>query len=190
VSAPLQATRRRCSGRPRDDVLRVSSTGATLLRQATRRRYCMPTCLVLNASRSQSSRAARSSKVEALSSIPRSHSCASQGGLHSRELPPPGASNEFVADLTYSTQLQMIGFNTDRVAVQRGVSLSWGAVAQDREKWRKPAARLVGYRWSLSLWKRNPSPEQARTERTQSEHAQPALDPAATTWSQRLRSRG
>jgi hypothetical protein len=31
--------------------------------------------------------------------------------------------------------------------------------------------------------------EQARTERTQSEHARPP-DPAATTWSQRLRSRG
>jgi hypothetical protein len=35
-----------------------------------------------------------------------------------------------------------------------------------------------------------PISEQARTERTQSEHAQSALDPAATTWSQRLRSRG
>jgi hypothetical protein len=35
-----------------------------------------------------------------------------------------------------------------------------------------------------------PISEQARTERTQSEHAQPAPDPAATTWSQRLRSRG
>jgi hypothetical protein len=35
-----------------------------------------------------------------------------------------------------------------------------------------------------------PISEQARTERTQSEHAQLAPDPAATTWSQRLRSRG
>jgi hypothetical protein len=36
----------------------------------------------------------------------------------------------------------MIGFNTDRAAVQRGVSPSWGAAAQDKEKWRKLAARL------------------------------------------------
>jgi hypothetical protein len=52
-------------------------------------------------------------------------------------------------------ELQLIGFNTDRAAVQLGVSLSWGAAAQDREKWRKLAAR---YCWRLSLWKRNPSP--------------------------------
>jgi hypothetical protein len=43
-------------------------------------------------------------------------------------------------DLT--RELQLIGFNTDRAAVQLGVSLSWGAAAQDTEKWRKLAARL------------------------------------------------
>jgi hypothetical protein len=43
-------------------------------------------------------------------------------------------------DLT--CELQLIGFNIDRAAVQLGVSLSWGAAAQDREKWRKLAARL------------------------------------------------
>jgi hypothetical protein len=39
-------------------------------------------------------------------------------------------------------ELQLIGFNLDSEAVQLGVSLSWGAAAQDREKWRKLAARL------------------------------------------------
>jgi hypothetical protein len=29
---------------------------------------------------------------------------------------------------------QLIGFNTDRATVQLGISLSWGAVAQDRKK--------------------------------------------------------
>jgi hypothetical protein len=43
-------------------------------------------------------------------------------------------------DLT--RELQLIGFNLDGPAVQLGVSLSWGAAAQDREKWRKLAARL------------------------------------------------
>jgi hypothetical protein len=43
-------------------------------------------------------------------------------------------------DLT--RELQLIGFNTGRAAVQLGVLLSWGAAAQDREKWRKLAARL------------------------------------------------
>jgi hypothetical protein len=38
--------------------------------------------------------------------------------------------------------IQLIGFNTDRAAVQLGISLSWGTAAQDREKWRKLAARL------------------------------------------------
>jgi hypothetical protein len=72
-----------------------------------------------------------------------------------------------------------------------GVSLSWGAVAQDRlthrDKWRKLAARLPLAPVPVET---KPISEQARTERTQSEHAQPAPDPAATTWSQRLRSRG
>jgi hypothetical protein len=35
--------------------------------------------------------------------------------------------------------------------LQLGVSLSWGAAAQDREKWRMLAACLLGYRWRLSL---------------------------------------
>jgi ABC-type thiamine transport system ATPase subunit len=39
-------------------------------------------------------------------------------------------------------ELQLIGFNTDRTAVQCGISPSWGAAAQDKEKWRKLAARL------------------------------------------------
>jgi hypothetical protein len=43
-------------------------------------------------------------------------------------------------DLT--RELQLIGFNTDRAAVQLRVSLSLGAAAQDREKWHKLAARL------------------------------------------------
>jgi hypothetical protein len=96
-----------------------------------------------------------------------------------------GRAHSYGHDLT--RELQLICFNTDRAAVQLGVSLSWGAAAQDREKWRKLAARLplapvtVGTK-SIS--------EQARTEQTQSEHAQPAPDPAATTWSQRMRSRG
>jgi hypothetical protein len=88
-------------------------------------------------------------------------------------------------DLT--RELQLIGFNTDRAAVQLGVSLSWGAAAQDREKWRKLAARLP---LSPVPVETKPISEQARTERTQYKHAQPAPDPAATTWSQRLRSRG
>jgi hypothetical protein len=54
-------------------------------------------------------------------------------------------------DLT--RELQLIGFNTDRAAVQRGVSPSWGAAAQDKEKWRKPAARLP-----LAPVETNPSP--------------------------------
>jgi hypothetical protein len=84
-------------------------------------------------------------------------------------------------------ELQLIGFNTDRAAVQLGVSLSWGAAAQDREKWRKLAARLPLA--PVPVETKHIS-EEAHTERTQSEHAQLAPDPAATTWSQRLRSRG
>jgi hypothetical protein len=79
-------------------------------------------------------------------------------------------------DLT--RELQLIGFNSDntnRVAVQRGVSQSWGAAAQDKEKWRKLAAGLP-----LALVETKPISEQARTERTQSEHAQSAPGPAAT----------
>jgi hypothetical protein len=96
-----------------------------------------------------------------------------------------GRAHSYGHDLT--RELQLIGFNTDRAAVQLGVSLSWGAAAQDREKWRKLAARLPLAPVPVET---KPISEQARTERTQSEHAQPAPDPAATTWSQRLRSRG
>jgi hypothetical protein len=39
-------------------------------------------------------------------------------------------------------ELQLIGFSTDRSAVQRGVSLSWGGGQLKTEKWRKLAARL------------------------------------------------
>jgi hypothetical protein len=52
-----------------------------------------------------------------------------------------GRAHSCVLDLV--RELQLIGFNTDRAAVQLGVSLSWGAVTQDREKWRKLAARLL-----------------------------------------------
>jgi hypothetical protein len=103
------------------------------------------------------------------------------------------SQNTFTQSLIHSyghdltRELQLIGFNTDRAAVQLGVSLSWGAAAQDREKWRKLAARLPLAPVTVET---KPISEQARTERTQSEHAQPAPDPAATTWSQRLRSRG
>jgi hypothetical protein len=95
-----------------------------------------------------------------------------------------GRAHSYGHDLT--RELQLIGFNIDRVAVQRGVSPSWGAAAQDKEKWRKLAARLP-----LATVETKPiSEQQARTERTQSEHAQPAPGPAATTWSRRLRPRG
>jgi hypothetical protein len=51
-----------------------------------------------------------------------------------------GRAHPYGHDLT--RELQLIGFNTDRAAVQRGVSPSWGGAAQDKEKWRKLAARL------------------------------------------------
>jgi hypothetical protein len=72
------------------------------------------------------------------------------------------------------------GAVVEAAAVQLGVSLSWGAAAQDREKWRKLAARLPLAPVPVET---KPISEQARTERTQSELAQPAPDPAATTWS-------
>jgi hypothetical protein len=43
-----------------------------------------------------------------------------------------GRTHSYGHDLT--RELQLIGFNTDRAAVQLGVLLSWGAAAQDREK--------------------------------------------------------
>jgi hypothetical protein len=52
-----------------------------------------------------------------------------------------GRAHSYEHDLT--RELQLIGFNTDKAAVQLGVSLSWGAAAQDREKWRKLAARIL-----------------------------------------------
>jgi hypothetical protein len=75
-----------------------------------------------------------------------------------------GRAHSYEHDLT--RELQLTGFNTDRAAVQRGVSplVSWGAAAQDKEKWRKLAARLP-----LAPVETNPISEQARTERTQSE---------------------
>jgi hypothetical protein len=96
-----------------------------------------------------------------------------------------GRARSYGHDL--ARELQLIGFNTDRAAVQLGVSLSWGAAAQDREEWRKLTARLPLASVPVET---KPISEQARTERTQSEHAQLAPDPAATTWSQRLRSSG
>jgi hypothetical protein len=51
-----------------------------------------------------------------------------------------GRAHSYGHDLT--RELQLIGFNTDGAAVQRGVSPSWGTAAQDREKWRKLAAWL------------------------------------------------
>jgi hypothetical protein len=51
-----------------------------------------------------------------------------------------GRAHSYGHDLT--RELQLIGFNTDRAAVQLGDSPSWGAAAQDKEKWRKLAARL------------------------------------------------
>jgi hypothetical protein len=83
-----------------------------------------------------------------------------------------GRAHSYRHDLT--RELQLIGFHTDRAAVQRGVSPSWGAAAQDREKWRKLAAGLP-----LAPVETKPISEQARTEQTQSEHAQPAPGPAA-----------
>jgi hypothetical protein len=66
-------------------------------------------------------------------------------------------------DLT--RDLQLVGFNTDRADVHLGVSLSWGAAAQDREKWCKLAALLL-----LAPVETKPISEQAQTERTQSGH--------------------
>jgi hypothetical protein len=75
-----------------------------------------------------------------------------------------GRANSHGHDLT--RELQLIGFNTYRAAVQLGDSLSWGAAAQDRENWRKLTARLP-----LAPVETNRISEQARTKRTQSEHA-------------------
>jgi hypothetical protein len=83
-----------------------------------------------------------------------------------------GRAHSYGHDLT--RELQLIGlqlqvnFNTDRVAVQLGVSLSWGAAAaaapqlsesaaQDREKCRKLAVRLPLAPVPVETgWKRNP----------------------------------
>jgi hypothetical protein len=82
-----------------------------------------------------------------------------------------------------SSSWQLIGFNLDRAAVQLGVSPSWGPAAQDREKWRKFAARLPRAPAAGAQARRTaggPPPvetkpivnlesEQAQTGRTQSE---------------------
>jgi hypothetical protein len=100
-----------------------------------------------------------------------------------------GRAHSYLHDLT--RELQLIGFNTDRAAVQRGVSPSWGAAGPQLKTKRNDASSQLGYRWRLSLWKRTkPTSEQVRTERTRSEHAQSAPGPADTTWTQRLRPRG
>jgi hypothetical protein len=83
-------------------------------------------------------------------------------------------------------ELQLIGFNTDRAAAQLGVSPSWGVAAQDKQKWRKLAARLPLVPVPVET---KPISEQRRTERTQHELAQPAPGPDATTCWQRLRPR-
>jgi hypothetical protein len=68
-------------------------------------------------------------------------------------------------------RLQLIGFNTDRATVQRGVSLSWGAAAQDKEKWRKLTATRLPLAPGLAPVPCQPGPvetkpisEQARME--------------------------
>jgi hypothetical protein len=58
-----------------------------------------------------------------------------------------GRAHSYGHDLT--RELQLIGFNLHRTAVQLGVSLSWGAAAQDREKHlagRLGASPQLGYR--------------------------------------------
>jgi hypothetical protein len=65
-------------------------------------------------------------------------------------------------------ELQLIGFNTDRAAVQLGVSLSWGAAAQDKEM--AQAHSTLAARCPVAPVETKPISEQARTERTQSEH--------------------
>ena len=101
-----------------------------------------------------------------------------------------GLAHSYGHDLT--RELQLIGFNLKRAAVQLCVALSCGTAAQDREKWRKLAARL-----QLAPVETKPISKQARTELTQSEHwalpgnlavprAQPAACPDATTWSRQL----
>jgi hypothetical protein len=92
-----------------------------------------------------------------------------------------GRAHSYGHDLT--RELQLIGFNFNREAVQLGVLPSWGLPLKT-EKWRTLAARLP-----LAPVETKPISEQARTEPTQAEHAQPEPDSAATTWSQRLRPR-
>jgi hypothetical protein len=70
-----------------------------------------------------------------------------------------GRAHSYGHDLSHLTrELQLIGFNTDRAAVQRGVSPSWGGAAQDKEKCRKLAARLP-----LAPVGTKPNSEQAMT---------------------------
>jgi hypothetical protein len=57
-----------------------------------------------------------------------------------------GRAHSYEHDLT--RELQLIGFNTDRAAVQLGVSLSWGLPLKAEEN---GASSHLGYRWRLSL---------------------------------------
>jgi hypothetical protein len=70
-----------------------------------------------------------------------------------------GQAHSYGHDL--ARELQLIGFNTDRAAAQLGVSPSWETAAQDKEKWRKLAARLP-----LAPVETKTISEHARTERT------------------------
>jgi hypothetical protein len=65
-----------------------------------------------------------------------------------------GRAHSYGHDLTH--ELQRVGFNLDRAAVQLGVSQSWGAAAQDRDTWRKLVTPV----------ETKPISEQSRTEMT------------------------
>ena len=66
-------------------------------------------------------------------------------------------------------ELNSIGFNLDRRAVGIGASQSWGEAAQNRELWRE---------LSCTIMQTKPISDQA-----------PVVQPRATNWSHRLRSR-
>jgi hypothetical protein len=69
-----------------------------------------------------------------------------------------GRTHSYGHDL--SRELQLIGFNMDRAAVELGVSQSWGAAAQDRGAWRMLVTPV----------ETKPISEQAQMELTQTEH--------------------
>jgi hypothetical protein len=96
-----------------------------------------------------------------------------------------GQTHSYGHDL--SRELQLIGFNMDRAAVEPCVSHSWGAAAQYRGAWRMLVTPV----------ETEPISEQAQMELTQTEHwarprnlamhsTQQGSGPEATTWSQRL----